>query len=314
MNEQVDVVCVGLMVADIIAGPLDNFHFAVDTTRVESIAMQNGGDALNAAIVLGKLGVKSAIVGKIGDDDFGRFLLAKCRDAGVHAGGVVIAPGEKTSSVLVLRGKSGERVFIYHGGTNDRLCEDDIDFTFMGRAGIAHFGGVFALPALENGLANILRRVKQSGKTTTMDVTWDTRGKWLAAIKSALPHLDYFLPSINEARAITGKEKPGEIAAALLDLGVGTVIVKLGAAGCYARTAGEELFAPGFIVPQVVDTTGAGDSFVAGFLAGLSRGWDLRACADFANAAGALCVMQTGATQGVVNFEQTWDYCRKKKG
>ena len=115
-------------------------------------------------------------------------------------------------------------------------------------------------------------------------------------VEPCLRHVDIFIPSIEEAQMLTGKQQAPEIAEVLLGYGIGTVVMKLGADGCYARTSNNELSVPAFKVEKVVDTLGAGDSFVAGFLAGMVSGWELEKACRFANAVGACCVSAEGAS------------------
>jgi sugar/nucleoside kinase (ribokinase family) len=128
-----------------------------------------------------------------------------------------------------------------------------------------------------------------------------------------LPHLDYFVPSLAEARALTGLDEPEEVARALLDHGVGTVGLKMGADGCLVMTcAGDSLRMPAFEV-QAVDATGAGDAFAAGFIAGVWKEWSLEKTARLANAVGALCVTGVGATGGVRSLPETLTFMESAK-
>jgi sugar/nucleoside kinase (ribokinase family) len=127
-------------------------------------------------------------------------------------------------------------------------------------------------------------------------------------LEPCLPEIDYFIPSLPEAQAITGLEEPHQVARALLDRGVGTVGLKMGAEGCLVLTGeGEELRLPAFEV-EVIDATGAGDAFAAGFIAGVWQGWPLEKTARFANAVGALCVTGMGANGGVRSLPETLDF------
>jgi len=305
---ELSVLCIGMMVADIIAHPISTFDLSVDTTVVDNIQVQCGGDALNAAIGLARLGVRTALAGKVGNDAFGRFLVETVRGAGVDGSSLKIAEGESTGSVLVLVKGTGERAFVYHGGTNDTLCEADVNAAALGEADIVHFGGVCLMPGLDgDGEVSILSRARERGKTTSMDVTWDPTGRWLDIVRPCLPHLDYFLPSLNEAKHIAGTDDPEQIAERLLEHGVGTVVVKLGSHGCYVRSADEGFRLPACPVAQVVDTTGAGDAFLAGFLTGLSKRLPVRECAELANAVGAMAVRAVGSTAGVTSFSDALD-------
>ena len=122
------------------------------------------------------------------------------------------------------------------------------------------------------------RRYAQSkGKTTSMDVTWDTTGRWLSVIKPCLPHLDLFMPNEKEASLITGQKTPEKMAEFFLKYGVKIAVIKLGAKGAYIRSGNEEFYQTAF-ESEVTDTTGAGDSFVAGFLSQYIKDCSLKEC------------------------------------
>jgi sugar/nucleoside kinase (ribokinase family) len=203
----------------------------------------------------------------------------------------------------VLINSRGDRSFFYHGGANELFSAADVPEDLLASASIVYAGGTYLLPRFDGeGAAGIFRRARALGKRTAMDVTWDVTGRWLSVIEPCLPHLDFFMPSIREAERIAGTSDPAGIAGFFEARGVGTSVVKLGEKGCHVKARGE----PGFFVPafrtEVVDTTGAGDSFVAGFLAGLLRKWDLRRSAAFACAVAALNITKLGATGGIPTF------------
>ncbi|MCL1909628.1 MAG: carbohydrate kinase family protein, partial [Kiritimatiellaeota bacterium] len=137
---------------------------------------------------------------------------------------------------------------------------------------------------------------------------WDNQNRWLSVVESALPWLDFFMPSEAEAALITGESDPVKMAEFLRGKGVKTAIVKLGEKGVYADGGGTERFhLPAFNVP-VVDTTGAGDSFTAGFLAKHTQGASLRECARYASAVAAHCVGAVGATAGIPDAETVEEF------
>ena len=301
----IEVLCAGQLNADILVRPVDRLDFINDTQRVEVIEIQNGGDSLNVAVGLQKLGHRVGFAGKIGDDLQGDFLEKTIDQAGIDGRGLVRAANLATSTVIVMINPAGERTFFYLGGANDHFSLEDINRCLFDEAALVHVGGTYLLPLFDgHGAAELFREARSRGKLTSMDVTWDPLGRWRETIEPCFPYLDFFLPSYKEAVKITGKDQPEEMAAALQRWGVRNVVIKLGSEGCYLRPAA----AGGFFVPAfnttVVDTTGAGDSFVAGFLAGLLRGWDLRECAGLGCAVAALNIRSVGATGGMPSFEQ----------
>ena len=180
---------------------------------------------------------------------------------------------------------------------------------------IVHVGGAYLLPKFDGeGAARLLAEARKRGKLTSMDVTWDTTGRWLSVIEPCLPHLSFFMPSIREAQQIAGSDVPQEIAEFFQKKGVGTAVVKLGEKGCYVKRGAEPGFFMSAFRTEVVDTTGAGDSFVAGFLTGVLKGWDVKACAELACAVSAMNIRAVGATAGIPTFEEARQFIRSQKG
>ena len=177
------------------------------------------------------------------------------------------------------------------------MSEDDVNYDVIKAAKILHVAAAFLVPGLDGKpMARVLARAREIGVTTSLDTAWDAEGRWMKLVEPCLRHVDIFVPSIEEAQMLTGKQQAPEIAEVLLDYGIDTLVMKLGADGCYARTSNNELSVPAFKVEKVVDTLGAGDSFVAGFLAGKVNGWELEKACRFANAVGACCVSAEGAS------------------
>jgi len=299
-----DVACLGLMVCDILVKPITKEILEKDSARVEFVKMCSGGDALNVAMILHKLGVDAGIIGQVGNDGFGRFLLDAAAEGGVDTRGVAVTDEYGTSTSVVMIHPDGERSFAYYGGATDMLHVNDVNFEIIRGAKALFVGSAFGLTALDGeGLTQILRKARAEGIATVLDVTGNPDADSMAMLRPALAYTDMFLPSYYEAKSMTGKDGAEEIARALMKAGVPLVVIKMGNRGCFICSNAEQLFVPAFPV-DAVDTTGAGDSFVSGFLTGYLHGWPLHKCGRFANACGALCVLEAGATTGVKGFDQ----------
>lgn len=299
-----DVVCLGILVADAIARPVDDLPPRGALELVEEISLHGGGCALNTASTLVRLGLEAAVVGKVGPDPFGDFVLQLLDERGVERRGVSRDPSVATSATVVLVDSAGERTFLHLPGANGRLRREELDAEalFSGRA--LHVAGALVMPELDGDpTAAVLEEARARGLTTSLDTVWDATGRWERLLPS-LPHLDLFVPSLAEGSAISGQLAPGPVAAWLRDRGVGTVALKLGADGCFV--SGEHF--EGFVAaPPVtaVDGTGAGDAFAAGLLYGHLAGWPLERSAALANAAGALAATAVGAVEGVRGLRET---------
>ena len=312
-----DIVCIGIVVADVIARTVDEIPEKGKLGVVESISMHSGGCAVNTAIDLAKIGKRVAVISKTGDDGFGAFVRQTLREGNVDVSGVKTTNSTGTSASVVLVDSSGERTFIHTFGANAEFCHEDIDFEIIKNSNIVFIGGSMLMPKFD-GLpcANVLKEAKALGKTTILDVAWDSYGRWMKVLNPCMEHIDYFMPSYEEAVQLSGKEKPEEMAEVFLSMGVKNVVIKLGKKGCYIKAgAGQEYYIPTFDRIKAVDATGAGDSFVAGFLTGLSEGWDLYDCGVFANAVGTFCVMAVGASSGIKSKAETLRFIEDyKKG
>ncbi len=292
-----DVVCLGILVADLIARPVDELPRGV-VVLMEEVSLRGGGCALNTATGLARLGLSSSVVGKVGADPLGDFLLSLLDRRGIDRRGVLRDPAAPTSATVALVDSAGERTFLHSPGANGALRAEEIDpeLLYAGRA--LHVAGALVMPALDGEpTAAILRQAQERGLYTSLDTVYDPSGRW-QRVEPCLPYLDLVAPSLAEAGAISGERDPGAAAAWFRRRGVREVAIKLGAQGAYVAGEGFE----GRIEPlpvRAVDGTGAGDAFVAGLLYGKLQGWPLEKAARLANAYGALATTAVGATEGL---------------
>lgn len=294
-----DVVVLGNFVVDIIGKPIDRLPEPGQLLLIDTLETHVGGNGPNTAGALAKLGGSVAVCGRVGEDLYGRFLVRELEAWGVETAGVVRDPASVTGVTLVAVDESGERSFIHHFGANAAFGVGDLDWEFLERASHLHLASFFVLPALDGTpAAEILTEARRRGIGTSLDVCWDREGRWMERLAPCLPHVDYFLPSLGEAARLTGEQEPEAIAAALLDHGCRSVILTSGPIGCLYADRHGALEAGAYHV-EVVDTTGAGDCFVAGFLYGLQQGWGIERCVKFGNACGARSVTHVGAVTGM---------------
>lgn len=313
MDKLYDVLHIGIVVGDIpVKVPYDVLDFTQDTIPLDSVQVLPGGDATNAAIVMSRLGKKAGLCAKIGNDHFGHAVVSLVENCGVDVRCVKVDPSTRTSVTIVLINARGERSFLYSKGNNDDFSLEDVDCAALANARHVNFGSLFAHPKLNRGGAEeLFKTAKKFGATTSADVTFDSTGTGFVGIRGALRYVDYFLPSYGEAKYLSGETDPERMADFFIrETGDKTVVIKMGDEGCFVRSQGKSLFVrPYQVVP--VDTTGAGDNFVAGFLMGLTSGWELEACADFACAVGALSVQHLGATSDAVNLNTVQAFMRR---
>jgi sugar/nucleoside kinase (ribokinase family) len=311
MNSLCEVFCVGNAVADVLARPVDQLAPSGTSQPLEDVLLGPGGNGINTAIALARLGVSVQVAAATGNDQFGQLLRDRIRAEGIDDANLVQLSGAKTSTSIVLIETSGERRFLHLRGVNAFFSGEHLDWAKVAGARIFHYASAFALPAFDGAhLEPSLKRARELGCLTSVNICWDVRGRWLRLIQPALAHTDFIFPNCDEGRQLTGESEPAAIAARLRALGVKTVIVKLGAAGCYVEFAADAFTIPGFAV-HPVDTTGAGDCFAAGFLAAICRGQSLRDAARHANAAGALATLGLGGADSAPTISQLEDFLRE---
>lgn len=303
-----EVTCLGILVADVVGKPVDRLPQRGKLELVERMELHTGGCAANVGIALSKLGVDAAVIGKVGDDGFGDFMVSELARHGINPYGIARNGVAATSATMVMVHADGERSFIHYLGANAEFEESDVDFEIIRGSRVLHIAGAFLMPGIDGEpTARILKRAQDSGIITSLDTAWDSTGRWMSVIKPCFQYVDYALPSYDEARMMTGRQEPRDIAQFLMDMGVKTVGLKMGSKGCYIKSADTELMIPPYDVDPV-DSVGAGDCFVAGFLTGIVRGWDLQQTGRFANAVGGLCVTALGATTGVKSLKETLNF------
>jgi sugar/nucleoside kinase (ribokinase family) len=298
------VICLGISVVDVMAKPVNQVPEKGKLSLVDSINLHTGGCAVNTAIDLIKLGEEAGIIGLVGNDGFGSFLIDALKSEGVSTEGLAVKKGVNTSASVVLSNSDGERSFIHCYGANSELCEQDVDFNIIKQSEILFVAGSLLMPKLDGiPTANILRKAKELGKFTVLDTAWDPTGRWMKAIGPCLPYVDLFIPSLEEAAMLSAKDNEKEIAKDFIEKGAGNVVIKLGEKGCYINSEGFEGYISAYSV-KALDTNGAGDSFVAGFITGLLNKWSFEKCGIFANAVGAHCVQAVGASTGIKNKDE----------
>ncbi|MBI3921380.1 MAG: sugar kinase [Armatimonadetes bacterium] len=302
--KDIDVLCAGLLVADVMAKPIDKIPAWGRLGTFDLIEHHVGGCAANTAADLAILGAKSAVCGCVGADPAGDFVRSRLSDLGVEVSGVVDKPASSTSYTFVMLSSAGRRRYLHHIGANARFTDTDVSDELLRRSKILHIGGAFLMPGMDGApTANLLKRAKSLGLTTCMDTAFNPKAEVSALLQPCLPYLDIFLPSLEEAEAISGLREPAEILE-LWDVHEMKVTgIKAGTRGCFLRTNGETQHFP-ILQVEVADTSGAGDAFIAGFLYGWLKGWEIPRIARFANATAAFCVQAIGCSAGLRPAEE----------
>ena len=308
-----DVACIGILVADVIAKPVDKIPEPGLLERISGIETFTGGCAMSAGIDMAKIGIKTAVLGKIGADSFGEFQKNALVEYGVGVDGIAVDPKTQTSASIVLSASSGERTFLHCVGANGTFCLDDVNWDVIADSRIVFVAGTMLMDAFDGKpCAEVLKKCKEMGKITVLDTAWDSQGRWMKVLEPCMPYIDVFLPSIDEAAELAGTRDLDAIADFFFSKGVKQVAIKNGKHGCYLRESADAkpVLLPTYTKAPVVDTTGAGDSFCAGFITGLAKGMTFEECGAFANAVGTFCVSAKGATTGIKDFDTVKAFMR----
>lgn len=300
-----DYTSVGFYTFDCLVRPVTQIPPGGDTYFVEELTMAVSGAAGSASIVAAKHGLKVQAVGGVGHDDMGDWVLAKLAHFGVNTQCMERCEDFTTSSSVVTTRPDGARPALHKRGATAGFYVGDNRIDRVLDTKILHVGGVGLMDAMDQGRnAELMEEARKRGCTTTLDVFASTSDD-LAKITPLLKHTDFFMPSEEEAMALSGLTDFEEIASFLLDQGVGAVILTLGAQGAMYRDAqGVRIDIPAFDI-DVVCTCGCGDCFNGGFATGLHLGQDLADSIRIAQASSAQNATGLGSQAGVVDLERT---------
>ena len=295
MNAITSVVCMGAHILDVLVRPVSDIPPGQDTALVEQMRMTAAGTAAGTALTFAKLGASVRTAGAIGTDPSGDTLLALLGRAGIDTGLVVRKPDVPTSmSVLPIR-PNGERPALHLLGANLAYTVDDVDWDAVAAADHLHLGGTEMLGP--DFAARILKHAKDNGVSTSVDLIAPGGMGTFDLIAPALAHTDYLLPNEDQVLGFTGAESLDDGCRKLLDAGAGLLAVTCGADGALVVSREGSQRVPAFAI-DVVDTTGCGDAFSAGFVHGVNSGRTPRDAAVLGNAVAALVAQGLGSDHG----------------
>lgn len=307
MQKTYDVVCVGVMVADILAPNVDKTVFDREMTRVP-LKFSPGGDAFNQAINLSAMGYAISLCGKVGADSIGNFLISEAKTHNIDTSLITIDSEHQTSATIVLINENGERNFIgTENGTNGFLTSQDMNLNVFQSARIVSIGSLYGSVSFKGEeVAKVLEAAKYANCITVVDMMHADRNSLEDASK-CLKFVDYFIPNLKEAQCLTGKNNVEEISEVLLHTGVKCVVIKMGDKGCFIKSKGMNIdsqYIQAYASSTVVDTTGAGDAFVSGFISGIIDGLSPQEASKRGCAAGFLAISKVGATGAIERKSQ----------
>jgi sugar/nucleoside kinase (ribokinase family) len=308
---QVDCVSVGLLVADHLCAPVPRVPRPGELLLTDHLLLNIGGCASNAAMDLARVDVSVAVVGCVGDDAFGRFVIDSLDARGIDTASIRRLTDIGTSGTLIINVTGEDRRFIHTIGANGRLAVADIPMQRVRRAKVFYVGGYLLMPGLDaKQLAERFREARAAGVITVLDVVLPGPGEHWPLLEPLLAETDVFLPNHDEAELLTGLADSRRQAERFHAAGAGTVVITRGGEGTVLLNSSERLEA-GVYPTTYLGGTGAGDAFDAGYIAGLLAGGDARRCLQWGSALGASCVRSIGATESVFTRDEAEDFMRK---
>lgn len=300
-----DVSVIGLYILDVLGRPVERIPERGNVEFIDEIRLTVAGTAGGTVVNTAKLGLRSLAVGAVGQDEKADFVIASLDRFGVETSQMQRIAGVPTSATILNVRPNGERPALHVRGASDHFDVPAKAYDAVFDAEIIHLGGTGLLRTLDGEPSRILlEEAKRRGRVTTFDLIAAT-AETLALVEPLLPHIDYFMPSIEEARDMSGKATPEDCAAFFLERGTSTCVFTMGGEGAfYADAAGTCFFSPAYAI-DVVDTTGCGDAFDAGFIAALHHRMPPETAVRFAQASAGLVASGLGSDAGIVSFEHT---------
>jgi len=297
--------CLGVIVLDALSGPIPGYPEAGVQPQVISggIRFMPGGGSANTSSALAQMGVDVSVFSKVGNDALATFLIDELERNGVNTDNIVRSEADTTPFTFVGIHAGGDRTFIHTPGANKTFRLTDLDEDTLMDTDVLFYQDLWVLPQIDGAPgAQLLKKARERGIVTLLDECWGL-GPDRSALEKMLPFADYVLPSYEDMSAIYRGLEPDEIADALLEKGAGKVVLKMGESGCLVASASVRERFPS-CVKEIADTTGAGDCFNAGFIAGLVHGCTDTESAVIGNRAAAACIANVGGAAGIPGFDE----------
>ena len=305
------IICIGTALIDSIIRGFDAEPVSASGYRADSCSLNVGGEAVNEAIALVKLGVSARILCFLSEDGAGRLVEETLRENGVDTSLIIREKSHPTPVTTMFVNADGTRKSITNAAHRynfhpERYCD------CFRQAEAIILGSLFRAPFDDvQIIGDVIAEAKRQGLMVFADTKLPNfRVLSLKDLAPVLPMIDYITPNEDEAGYYSGKEEPEEMADVFLSYGIQNVIIKLGGKGCYFKNHELSIYLPPFEI-DAVDATGAGDNFIAGLASELLRGSTIRESLRFANACGAVCTTKVGACSALINREQILDLLDK---
>ena len=308
-----NVLCIGLAVMDITARCISQKDQWQEKQSIEEIGIQLGGDAVNQGVYLTMLGMDCGLNICVGADSTGQMLKASLKQKGVDTSMVCVREGGRTGTSMILVDREGERRIFSAMGLEREIRMEDLPDPVPDGVRAISLASLYGLDHLErDGLEEYLARARERGILVFADTIYDKYHLGLDGIRHLLPQIDYFLPSLYEAQALTGTDTPEETASAFRKLGAKNVLIKCGADGICMDAHSFRGWVPAMRV-EPVDTTGAGDCFAASFLTAIVKGYSEQEACVLACCAASYSTLFLGASTAPLSWEKVLELAGRRE-
>lgn len=310
-KRKIDVLVVGDLNVDLIMNHINKAPQIGEEQLAKNMDLTMGGSTAIFACNIAKLGSRVEFVSKLGDDSFGKFLLNKLKANNVGTNSIITDKSLRTGATVIFFIED-DRMMVTYPGSMEYLTVEDISNKTLESSNHLHTSAVFFQPALKAGLAQLFKRAKQMGLSTSMDTQWDPNEAWDIDLDDVLPNLDFFLPNEEEFIRLAGKP---DIDSALKSLAHHDTcfVIKRGEKGVFMSHKGSRTELQSLPIPKIVDTIGAGDSFNAGFIHAYLQELDLIECLQFGNKTAAVSTTASGGINGIKSYQQVLEAVEKFK-
>jgi sugar/nucleoside kinase (ribokinase family) len=300
-----DVSVIGLYILDVLGRPVAKIPDRGNVDFIEEIRLTVAGTAGGTVVDTAKLGLKSLAVGAVGDDEKADWVLLTLQKHGIDVSPMQRLKGIPTSATILNVRPNGDRPALHVRGASDHFDVPAAMYDQVFDAPIVHLGGTGLLKKLDGPASvTLLKEAKKRGCIVTFDLI-AANAQTAGIVRPLLPYIDYFMPSIEEAKDMSGQSTVEDCAKFYLNHGTNCCVFTLGGDGVYyAHSDGTRLKSSAYDI-KVVDTTGCGDAFDAGFIAALHHKMDTPTALRFAQASAGLVATGLGSDAGIVSFEET---------
>lgn len=299
--KKTDVIVVGELNVDIILNGIERLPVIGKEIMASSMSVTLGSSSAIFASNLSSLGPRVAFIGKVGKDNFAEVVLSSLEGKNVDTSRIIRSESLSTGATIVLVYDQDRANITYPGAMNDLRLED-IDFDFIASARHMHFASCFLQPGIRNDLGALFAKAKKLGLTTSLDAQWDPEEKWDLPLEELLPHVDLFLPNMQEFKYLSRSSTVEEGINKLKHF-ANYIIIKNGSEGALGWDGKEIIFQPAFKNENVIDCVGAGDSFDAGFIKDFIQNLPLKKCLETGALTGAVNTTRAGGTGAFENLE-----------